>query len=470
MAKEKRLILKHLDSKGYNPSITCYLKHNGYKTLKKAFSLLPLKTEDGKTLSAQEQLREEVKLSGIRGRGGAGFPTGVKWSFINHNTDKPVYLVCNCDESEPGTFKDRQIVHKDPHQLIEGMIIACYANDVHLAYIYMRGEFNLGAKIIEKALQEAREAGFLGKNILGSNFDLEIYLHRGAGAYICGEETGAICSLEGRRPYPRINPPYFPAALGLYMCPTIVNNVETLCAVKHIIEIGATKYAKLGIPGDTGTRIVGISGLIQKPGYFEIENGKVTIGELIHDFAGGPLPGRKIKAIIPGGSSSKVFRADEKITLKTKNSDGTESIKTIDIMELPYDSNSIMAAGSMTGSGGLIIIDDSVSMVDVAANISEFYTHESCGQCTPCREGNLWMCKILRRILSGQGRRIDADELLRISHNIMGGKTVCAFGEGSTWPIESYIIKFRDEFLAMTGIAEDNRKEVWGESGINRFE
>lgn len=470
MAQEKRLILKDLDSKGYSNTLSCYLKHGGYETLKKALSLTEKTTADGKKLSPQEQLRNEVKTSGLRGRGGAGFSTGMKWSFINHNCGKPIYLVCNCDESEPGTFKDRQIVHKDPHQLIEGIVISCYANEVHQAYIYMRGEFDQGAQIVNRALQEARDNGFLGKNILGSGYDLEIYLHRGAGAYICGEETGAICSLEGRRPYPRIKPPYFPAVLGLYMCPTIVNNVESLCAVKHVIEMGGAEYAKLGVPGDPGTRIVGVSGMVRNPGYFEIEIGKVTLGELINDFAGGPRSGRKIKAIIPGGSSSKVFRADEKITLKQKNPDGSESQKVIDVMDLPYESASIGAAGSMTGSGGLIVIDDTVSMVKVAANVSEFYTHESCGQCTPCREGGLWMCKILRRLLAGNGRRVDADELLRISRNIMGGRTVCAFGEGSTWPIESYVLKFREEFLALAGSSEDTRKEIWGESGVNRVD
>ena len=467
MAQEKRLILKHLDSPGYTPDIACYQKHGGYTTLKKVLALQPITTADGKTVTPQEQLRNEVKQSGLRGRGGAGFSTGMKWSFINHATGKPVYLVCNCDESEPGTFKDRQIVHKDPHQLIEGIVLACYANEVHQAYIYMRGEFVKGAKIMNKALAEARAANFLGKNILGSGFDLEIYLHRGAGAYVCGEETGAICSLEGRRPQPRIKPPYFPAVLGLYMCPTIVNNVETLCAVRHVLDMGAAEYAKLGVPGDPGTRIVGVSGMVQKPGYFEIEIGKVTIGELIQ-MAGGPLPGRTIKAIVPGGSSSKVLRPEDMVTLKKRNADGTETATQVNVMDLPYDSANIGAAGSMTGSGGIVVIDNTVNMVEVAANVNAFYTHESCGQCTPCREGNVWLHKMLERLINGKGRRVDADELLRISRNIMGGKTVCAFGEGSTWPIESYVLKFRDEFIAQAAKAEDARTEVWGEAGINK--
>ncbi|MFT4589783.1 MAG: NADH-quinone oxidoreductase subunit F, partial [Limisphaerales bacterium] len=256
MPQEYRLILKHADEPGYTNSISCYVKHGGYSVLKQVLKLKSTKTDDGKTLSGPEQIREEVKASGLRGRGGAGFPCGVKWSFVDRRSGKPIYLICNADESEPGTFKDRQIIYKDPHQLIEGMLISCFANDVHLAYIYIRGEFTEGAKILNRALDEARKKGFLGKNILKSGFDLEIHVHRGAGAYICGEETGLIESLEGKRPYPRIKPPYFPAVLGLYMCPTIVNNVETLCAVKHIMENGAAQYATLGTPRNTGTRIV----------------------------------------------------------------------------------------------------------------------------------------------------------------------------------------------------------------------
>ena len=281
---------------------------------------------DGKKLSPQEQIREDVKISGLRGRGGAGFSCGLKWSFVDRKSGKPIYLICNADESEPGTFKDRQIMYKDPHQLIEGMIISCFANDVHLAYIYIRGEMPDGAKILNQALKEARAKNFLGKNILGSGYDLEIHVHRGAGAYICGEETGLIESLEGKRPYPRIKPPYFPAVLGLWMCPTIVNNVETLCNVKHIVAMGGAEFAKLGTPNNTGTRIVSLSGHVKKPGYYEIEVGKATIGELINDpkFGGGLRDGRKLKAVIPGGSSAKVFKAGEKFKLKKKDADGKE--------------------------------------------------------------------------------------------------------------------------------------------------
>src|SRR2546429_6364565 len=312
MPQEYRQVLKFADQPGYTPDMDCYLRHGGYEALKKALSLSPKALPDGKSLSPSEQLREEVRISGLRGRGGAGFSCGLKWSFVDRKSGKPIYLICNADESEPGTFKDRQIIYKDPHQMIEGMIIACYANDVHLAYIYIRGEFVEGARILNRALKEAREKNFLGKNILGAHYDLEIHAHRGAGAYICGEETGLLESLEGKRPYPRIKPPYFPAVLGLYMCPTIVNNVETFCAVKHIVALGGAEYARLGTPNNTGTRIVSVSGHVRKPGYYEVEVGKVTLGQLIHDpaFGGGlrePEPGgppRGLKAIIPGGSSA----------------------------------------------------------------------------------------------------------------------------------------------------------------------
>src|SRR5438876_2986937 len=288
MPSEHRLILKNADLPGYTPDIDCYLRHGGYEVLKKALALQVKEFPGGKKMSPQEQIRDEVLKSGLRGRGGAGFSCGLKWSFVDRRSGKPVYLICNADESEPGTFKDRQIIHKDPHQLLEGMILSCWVNDVKLAYLYIRGEFVEGARILNRALKEAREKNFLGKCILGTRYDLEIHVHRGAGAYICGEETGLIESLEGKRPYPRIKPPYFPAVLGLWQCPTIVNNVETLCHVKHIVDMGGSEYAKLGTPNNTGTRIVSLSGQVKKPGYYEIEVGKVTIGELIfHENFGG---------------------------------------------------------------------------------------------------------------------------------------------------------------------------------------
>src|SRR5882672_343294 len=381
MPEQYRLILKNIDAPGYSNDLECYLRHGGYEALKKALALAPKDLPDGKKMSPQEQLREDVKASGLRGRGGAGFSAGLKWSFVDRKSGKPIYLICNADESEPGTFKDRQIIHKDPHQLIEGMIISCFANDCKLAYIYIRGEFPEGARILNRALKEARAKNFLGKNILGSGYDLEMHVHRGAGAYICGEETGLIESLEGKRPYPRIKPPYFPAILGLWMCPTIVNNVETLCNVKHIVAMGSSEYAKLGTPNNNGTRIVSLSGHVRKPGYYEIEVGKVTLGELINDpaFGGGLREGRKLKAIIPGGSSAKVFKAGEKFKLKKKDADGKDVEREVDMLELPYDFDSLIAAGSMSGSGAIIVLDDSTDIIEALSNIAEFYAHESCG-------------------------------------------------------------------------------------------
>ncbi|MBL9151267.1 MAG: NADH-quinone oxidoreductase subunit NuoF [Verrucomicrobiales bacterium] len=431
-AREHRMIFRNVDRAGWDTSIATYLKEGGYEQLKAALKMEP------------KAVTEEVKKAGVRGRGGAGFPAGLKWTFIPPNNTKPVYLICNADESEPGTFKDRYIIHQDPHQLIEGMAIACFAVGAKLAYIYIREEFPEGAKILEKAIAEAREKGFLGKNIQGTGFDLEIYVHRGAGAYICGEETGLIESLEGKRPYPRIKPPYFPAAMGLYLCPTIVNNVETLCHVKHIIQMGGDEYAKLGTPNNTGTRILCVSGDVQKPGYFEVQVGKVTMGELIHDMCGGLKPGRKLKAVIPGGSSAKVLRGGE--VFKIKRGDAMVDVSLEDI---PMDFDTLAACGSMAGSGGVIVIDDSRSISWVLNNLNAFYAHESCGQCTPCREGSLWMKKITDRLVAGQGAPGDIDTLDSVARQI-DGRTICAFGEACSWPTEAFVAKFRDELVADT--------------------
>jgi NADH-quinone oxidoreductase subunit F len=431
-AREHRVVFRNIDRQGWDPSLATALKHGAYEQLKKAMAMEPT------------AVTEEVKKAGLRGRGGAGFPTGVKWGFIPPTNTKPVYLICNADESEPGTFKDRYILHQDPHQLLEGMIISCYAVGAKLAYIYVREEFPEAAVILETAIAEARKKGFLGKKILKSGFDLEIYVHRGAGAYICGEETGLIESLEGKRPYPRIKPPYFPAAMGLYLCPTIVNNVETLCHVKHILEIGAEAWAKTGTPNNTGTRILCVSGDVQKPGYFEVEVGKVTMGELIHKMCGGLKPGRKLKAVIPGGSSAKVLRAGESFTVGRG-----DAAKTIGLEDIPMDFDTLAACGSMAGSGGVIVIDDSRSISWVLNNINSFYAHESCGQCTPCREGSLWMKKITDRVVAGQASPSDIDTLDSVARNI-DGRTICAFGEACSWPTESFIEKFRDELVADT--------------------
>lgn len=438
--REYRMIFKNVDREGWDPSIETYLNDGGYEQLKKALGMDP------------KAITEEVKKSGLRGRGGAGFPTGIKWTFIPPNNTKPVYLICNCDESEPGTFKDRYIVHQDPHQLIEGMVISCFAVGAKVAYIYIREEFPEGAIILEKAIEEARAKNFVGANVLGSGFDVEIYVHRGAAAYICGEETGLIESLEGKRAYPRIKPPYFPAALGLYMCPTIVNNVESLCHVKHIIERGGEEYSKLGVPRNNGTRILCVSGDVKKPGYFEVEVGKLTMRELLYDMCGGPKDGREFKAVIPGGSSSKILRCDEKFTLKGQGPEGSD--KEITFWDIPMDFDSLAACGSMAGSGGVIVLDDSRKMSWVLNNINQFYAHESCGQCTPCREGSTWMRKISDRIVAGKASPEDIATLESVAYQI-DGKTICAFGEASSWPVEAIIGKFRDELIAETSDSND---------------
>ncbi|MGF1448166.1 MAG: NADH-quinone oxidoreductase subunit NuoF [Opitutales bacterium] len=430
--QERRIILKHADTPGYTNSIDSYQEHGGYETLKQAVTRKP------------EELCSEVEKSGVRGRGGAGFPAGMKWKFLDRKSGKPIYLICNADESEPGTFKDRQIMHKDPHQLIEGMMISAYATQTALAFIYIRGEMYEGARILERAIEEARAKGFVGDNICGSGYSCDLIVHRGAGAYICGEETGLIESLEGKRAYPRIKPPYFPAVLGLYMCPTIVNNVETLCHVKHVIEMGGEAFAKIGTPGNTGTRIWSVSGHVQKPGYYEFACGEVTLGQLINEVAGGLHPGRSLKAVIPGGSSAKVLKAGERFQGKLKS--GTEFDWALE--DIPMDFDSLMACGSMSGSGAVIVMDDTADIVEVLGNINAFYAHESCGQCTPCREGSLWMKKVTERMTRGGARgEADADLLFDISQQI-SGRTICAHGEACAWPTESFVKKFRDEFVA----------------------
>lgn len=428
--EEKKILLKYADEPGYTNDIDCYIKHGGYEVLKKAITMEP------------DAITEEVKKGGVRGRGGAGFPTGMKWSFLDKKSGKPIYLVCNADESEPGTFKDRQLIYKDPHQLIEGMMISAYAINAKLAFIYIRGEMQEGAKILERAIEEARAKNVLGDNILGSGYSCDMIVHRGAGAYICGEETGLIESLEGKRAYPRIKPPYFPAVLGLYQCPTIVNNVETLCHVKHIVDMGGEEYAKLGRPGNTGTRIWSVSGHVKRPGYYEFECGALTYGELIYDVCGGLREGKELLAVIPGGSSSKVLRAGERFKGKLK--DGTDFDWGIEDIPLDYDGPA--AAGSMSGSGAIIVIDNSADITQVLANINSFYAHESCGQCTPCREGTLWMKKVTSRICAGKAREEDADLLKSIADQIEG-RTICAHGEAAAWPTQSFINKFRDEFI-----------------------
>jgi NADH-quinone oxidoreductase subunit F len=428
---ERRIIFKHIDEPGYSKDLACYQRNGGYEVLRKA------------VLRKPEELIDEVKKSGLRGRGGAGFSCGLKWSLVDRKSGKPIYLVVNADESEPGTFKDRYVIHQDPHQLIEGVMISCFANNVKQAYIYIRGEFPEGARILEAAIAEARAANFVGPNILGTGYSCEIYVHRGAGAYICGEETGLIESIEGKRPYPRIKPPYFPAVLGLYQCPTIVNNVETMCHVRHIAEIGGETYAKIGTPNNAGTRIIGVSGHVQRPGYYELECGKVTMGTLLNEICGGPLPGHSFKAVIPGGSSAKVLRFGEKFKIKQKDGSTIEW----SIEDIPVDFDSFAAAGSMGGSGGVIVMDERVNVVEALANLNAFYAHESCGQCTPCREGSLWMKKITHRMVHGEARAEDGTLLKNVADQI-AGRTVCAMGEACSWPTQSFVQKFSDDFKA----------------------
>ncbi len=432
--EQRRLIFRHIDEPGYTNDLACYLRNGGYEVLKKAVQRKP------------EELVDEVKKSGLRGRGGAGFSCGLKWSLLDRKSGKPIYLVVNADESEPGTFKDRYIMHRDPHQMIEGIMITCFANKVERTYIYIRGEFPDGAKILEQAIAEARAANFVGPNVLGSGYGCEIYVHRGAGAYICGEETGLIESLEGKRPYPRIKPPYFPAVLGLYQCPTIVNNVETLCHVKHIVDMGGEAYSRIGTPNNTGTRILCVSGQVRRPGYYEFEVGRLTMGQLLNEVCGGPLPGRSFKAVIPGGSSAKVLRFGERY--KGKRKVGAEMVDyDWGVEDIPMDFDSLAMIGSMGGSGGVIVMDDSVSMVEALGNINAFYSHESCGQCTPCREGSLWMKRITARMVGGQGRAEDGALLKSVADQI-AGRTICAFGEACAWPTQSFVAKFGDEFKA----------------------
>ena len=372
------------------------------------------------------ELIETVKASGLKGRGGAGFSTGMKWSFVPKDSPKPKYLCVNGDESEPGTFKDRQILEFDPHQLIEGVCLSSYAIGAHQAYIYLRCEFKKGIETVEAALEEAYAAGLVGKDVDGSGYDLEVAVTMGAGAYICGEETSLLNSIEGVRPYPRNKPP-FPAVEGLFACPTIVNNVETMANIPHIIKNGAEWHAGLGHPEDPGSRLWCVSGHVEKPGVYEAETG-FKLQDLIDGPCGGIRGGRKLKAIIPGGSSSKVLLPEE-------------------VAQVTMDTPGIRAMGSSLGSAGIIVLDDTTCMVDAVLNLMKFYAHESCGQCTPCREGTPWVVQILERIESGNGRVADLALIEDLAANIEG-RTVCALADGACWPLVSIVQKFRHEFLA----------------------
>jgi NADH-quinone oxidoreductase subunit F len=394
--------------------IDVYESLGGYRNLLKALKEYP-----------PETIVDIVKKSGLRGRGGAGFPTGMKWGFVPKDSGKPIYLCVNADESEPGTFKDRLIIEKDPHQLIEGIIISAYALGCHRAFIYIRGEFAYGAGVLDRALGQACEKGYLGKNIQGSGFDLEVTVHRGGGAYICGEETALLESIEGKRGHPRLKPP-FPAVVGLYGSPTVINNVETLSNIPHIIGNGAEWYASIGTERNAGTRLFGVSGHVKKRGVYELPMG-TSLRELIYDHCGGMRDGRKLKAVVPGGSSVPVMTADQ--------------------IDVPLDFDSVAKAGSMLGSAGVIVMDDSTCMVKAAWRISKFYAEESCGQCSQCREGTEWLYRILTRIENGNGRTGELELMLDICAN-MKGKTICPLSDAAAMPIESYIQRFYDEFAA----------------------
>ncbi len=408
----ERYLLKNIGIPNSH-KIEVYIKNEGYKALPKALDLKP------------QEIIEMVKKSGLRGRGGAGFPTGMKWGFAATDPNKPKYLLCNADEGEPGTFKDRPILEQDPHLLIEGMVISAYAIGAEKGYIYIRGEYPKAAQILEGAVDEAYKKGYLGRNILHKGFNFDLHVHKGAGAYICGEETALIESIEGDRGHPRVKPP-FPANVGVWGKPTVVNNVETLANVPWIVFKGSDWFASIGGSGGTGPKLYCVSGHVNKPGVYELPMG-ITLRELIYEHGGGVRGNRKIKAIIPGGISAPVL--------------------TPDTLDVKMDFDSVAKAGSMLGSAAVIVMDETTCMVKIAWRAMKFFEHESCGKCTPCREGTTWLSKILERIEKGAGREEDIDLMLDICDNIKG-KTLCPLGDGATGPVLSTIKNFREEYDA----------------------
>ena len=403
------LLLADIDEPGLHTR-SVYERRGGYEALRKALAMTP------------EQVLAELEASALRGRGGAGFAMGKKVSFLPKGAmDK--YLVCNADESEPGTFKDRELMQKSPHMLLEGIVIASYAAGASRAFIYIRGEYAQQADVLDAALVEVREAGYVGEDILGSGHSLSLVVHRGAGAYICGEETGLLDSLEGKRGNPRLKPP-FPANQGLYKGPTLINNVETLATVPTIMRMGGEQYARLGVETSTGTKVVSVSGHVQRPGNYEVALGTPS-REIIYGLAGGPPAGRSVKCWFPGGSSSPVLRAED--------------------LDIPYDFDSLAKAGSMLGSGAIIVVDDSTPILDVAMKVARFYRHESCGKCTPCREGTNWTVEMLERIHAGEATPMDLDIMASVQEHIIGN-CLCVLGDAMAMPIGSMIAKFRDEF------------------------
>ena len=397
-------------------TLKVYQDNGGYQSLKKALAM------------TSDDIINEVKKSALRGRGGAGFPTGMKWSFVPKTSPKPKYIVCNADESEPGTFKDRYLMERDPHALIEGMLIAAFALGSNTCYIYTRGEYKYLIDIMDVAIEEARAAGVVGKNVMGSGFACEVYTHTGAGAYICGEETALLSSLEGYRGHPRMKPP-FPAVEGLYAAPTVVNNVETLTAVPQIIEMGGEAWQKLGTEKSGGTKLWSVSGHVKYPGVYELPMGYDDMEKFIMEDCGGMLrPDKKLKAVIPGGSSVYIMRAEDIIGKDVK-----------------LDYEGLVTAGSMVGSGGFIVMDETVDVFESTKNLTEFYKHESCGWCTPCREGTDWLVKIFNRIASGEGSPEDAQLMIDLCDNIEG-KSFCGLGDAAAWPIQSAIKRFPEDF------------------------
>jgi len=405
------LLFADIDTPGL-AALETYRRGGGYATAADVLGKRP-----------PEECIQIVKDSGLRGRGGAGFPTGMKWGFVPKQSPKPRYLVCNADESEPGTFKDRELMEKNPHLLIEGMLLAAYAIGAHTGYIYLRGEFEYIQRILDRAIAEARRAKLLGENVLGTGFTFQLYTHLGAGAYICGEETALLSSLEGYRGQPRLKPP-FPAVEGLYACPTVVNNVETLVNVSHILRHGAAWYRQWGTEKSPGTKIFSVSGPVRRPGNYEVPMG-MPLATLLDEHCGGMRPGMRVKAVIPGGSSVPLLPAS--------------------LLGTGLDFESMTAAGSLLGSGGVIVIDDQTCIVDALWNITRFYEHESCGKCTPCREGTYWMSEVFERLESGYGREKDIDLLADVSDNILG-KSFCALGDAAAMPVLGAIRHFRDEF------------------------
>jgi NADH-quinone oxidoreductase subunit F len=407
----RTILFDRIDEPGLN-TLAVYELRGGYGMLRKALSMTP------------EEVLDELMASGIRGRGGAGFQMGKKISFLPHG-DMDKYLVCNADESEPGTFKDRELMQKSPHMLIEGIVIAAYASGIDRTFIYIRGEYQLQADILEAAIAEAAEAGYLGRRILGSDLSVSLVLHRGAGAYICGEETGLLDSLEGKRGNPRLKPP-FPAIEGLYAGPTLINNVETLSTVPHILRMGGAEYAKIGTETSTGTKLISISGDVKRPGNYEIELG-VPSREIIYGLAGGPPSGRPVKFWFPGGSSSPVLTGDD--------------------VDIPAEFDSMAKAGTMLGSGAIIIADESRRVLDTMLKVAKFYAHESCGKCVPCREGTNWTHKMVQRIYTGEATPMDLDIMASVQEQIIGN-CLCVLGDAMAMPIGSMVKKFRSELEA----------------------